>query len=816
MMAKLRSQAPIEISSSPEPELNSKHRRAQRTKPSANVPVIELTDSDSDDGALSARVLPELSINAIAGPSARSVPTTQLQPKVGGASSIENISTPQRNVKAASRHAPLFLPSDEENTPPQKSKRAPSPTPLMAVVGSHSPARINVDLEVQENVPAPAARDSTQPEELELEQAPEPDPQSSAMARILEIIPDIEPDYLLALVAKYMLEHPEQGLDIVVETILHTLFDDAKYPKIDRMGKGKRKQTDAEADEAQATGSPAKKSKIDYADKNRPFKGGVHYADLALEQLQTAFPFIPKAYLRGVFMRNEGLYAPTHLFLLEQDKTHQRQREAKEKVTLPYNRRVTPFRPKGKGVEKADDELEAECKWLADHLTGQGDDGTATSIDDAANDADDEDCVNGIECGCCFSKCPFDKMVQCPETHLFCAPCMTSYASTLLGTHDPNIKCMDQSGCTVLIPASELKRFLPEKLMALWERVKQRKEVEAAGLEGLEECPFCEWGCVIENPDEKLLRCGNMEGCGAVSCRGCKKLDHLPKSCKEMEEDKHLDGRHAVEEAMTQALMRNCPKCQKSFIKESGCNKMTCPNCQTLSCYVCRQVIKGYDHFNPLQAGQAGRSNDPNAGKCLLWDSVEHRHVQEVVNAAAERALEEYKRTNPDVEDKDIKVDLPVAPPDPHATHRQQMQRNAQAALDRAVADHERLRAMEEPHRVLMRDREADIRLLNETSMRMPQLAYDYADRARELSAALGHDQARWYQMRLELQQAQVRVGQARAQVAAYQAQAAIAPAWNYNLNVNMYANLPPPPPPVLPRVPAVPRRARPRAKRRR
>src|SRR5882757_9237955 len=25
---------------------------------------------------------------------------------------------------------------------------------------------------------------------------------------------------------------------------------------------------------------------------------------------------------------------------------------------------------------------------------------------------------------------------------------------------------------------------------------------------------------------------------------------------------------------------------------------MSCPNCHTLSCYICRQVIQGYDHFN--------------------------------------------------------------------------------------------------------------------------------------------------------------------------------------------------------------------------
>lgn len=28
------------------------------------------------------------------------------------------------------------------------------------------------------------------------------------------------------------------------------------------------------------------------------------------------------------------------------------------------------------------------------------------------------------------------------------------------------------------------------------------------------------------------------------------------------------------------------------------CNKMTCPNCHTVSCYICRKVIHGYEHFS--------------------------------------------------------------------------------------------------------------------------------------------------------------------------------------------------------------------------
>ncbi len=113
--------------------------------------------------------------------------------------------------------------------------------------------------------------------------------------------------------------------------------------------------------------------------------------------------------------------------------------------------------------------------------------------------------------------------MQCPEAHLFCTTCMMSYAETKLGEHDATIVCMDQSGCKLPFPDSELRRFLSPKLLELYERVKQRKEIEAAGLEGLEECPFCEYKVVIENDNERLFRCEN-DACGAVTCRQCKKL----------------------------------------------------------------------------------------------------------------------------------------------------------------------------------------------------------------------------------------------------------------------------------------------------
>lgn len=111
--------------------------------------------------------------------------------------------------------------------------------------------------------------------------------------------------------------------------------------------------------------------------------------------------------------------------------------------------------------------------------------------------------------------------MQCPDAHLFCKTCMSSYASNLLGEHNHNIVCMDRSGCDLVFPQSQLDRFLTPTLLDLYNRVKELKEIEAACLENLEGCPFCDYKCIIEDEKGTLFQC---ENCSAVSCRECKEL----------------------------------------------------------------------------------------------------------------------------------------------------------------------------------------------------------------------------------------------------------------------------------------------------
>lgn len=87
--------------------------------------------------------------------------------------------------------------------------------------------------------------------------------------------------------------------------------------------------------------------------------------------------------------------------------------------------------------------------------------------------------------------------------------------------------------------------------------------------------------------------------CGMASCLSCFKAWQDPHICHE---SATLSLRKTIEAARTAALKRTCPRCGLSFVKESGCNKMTCV-CGYVMCYICRQGLgqgegnQGYEHF---------------------------------------------------------------------------------------------------------------------------------------------------------------------------------------------------------------------------
>ena len=100
-------------------------------------------------------------------------------------------------------------------------------------------------------------------------------------------------------------------------------------------------------------------------------------------------------------------------------------------------------------------------------------------------------------------------------------------------------------------------------------------------------------GYQAELPEMEMIFCCPVGTCKFESCRKCGEEPHIPLRCEEVEKKHETKGRLKVEEAILNAKIRTCPwkACGKKFIKESGCNKMTC-SCGALICYICRKEIK--------------------------------------------------------------------------------------------------------------------------------------------------------------------------------------------------------------------------------
>lgn len=128
--------------------------------------------------------------------------------------------------------------------------------------------------------------------------------------------------------------------------------------------------------------------------------------------------------------------------------------------------------------------------------------------------------------------------------------------------------------------------------------------------------------------------------CSQPSCLTCHKIWTDPHICHE---SAVLSLRTTIESARTAALKRTCPRCSLGFIKESGCNKLTCV-CGYTMCYICRQDLgkgdggEGYRHFCQHFRPLGGKCSE--CDKCDLYRSEDEDRI---VKAAGEDAEREWR-----------------------------------------------------------------------------------------------------------------------------------------------------------------------------
>jgi hypothetical protein len=123
--------------------------------------------------------------------------------------------------------------------------------------------------------------------------------------------------------------------------------------------------------------------------------------------------------------------------------------------------------------------------------------------------------------------------------------------------------------------------------------------------------------------------------CARPSCISCSKAWTDIHICHE---SSLLALRTQVELAMSLAIKRTCPRCNTSFVKSSGCNKLTCV-CGYQMCYVCRKDIgngEGYRHFCEHFRPNGGRGCS-ECNKCDLYRCEDDEVVVRKAKEEAER-----------------------------------------------------------------------------------------------------------------------------------------------------------------------------------
>ncbi|GAA5884404.1 hypothetical protein JCM6882_005235 [Rhodosporidiobolus microsporus] len=231
-----------------------------------------------------------------------------------------------------------------------------------------------------------------------------------------------------------------------------------------------------------------------------------------------------------------------------------------------------------------------------------------------------------VECQSCFDKVKSSVAARCKNGHAFCEGCTLTAAENALGMKRGVVDCFAMnSGCTETIATGDLKRLLPRKLIRKLEVVETENELDAAGLDGLYKCPFCPFAAIIDDR-ETVFTC-KRTGCKKVSCRLCGKEDHGARPCNGTKLD-GLAGQHAVEEAMSAAVIRKCVQCKLPYIKTDGCNKITCFACGTRQCYICEKRVSAAWHWSE-------DANWRRSGKCPANDDTDSRAYAEAESAKA-------------------------------------------------------------------------------------------------------------------------------------------------------------------------------------
>jgi E3 ubiquitin-protein ligase RNF216 len=183
--------------------------------------------------------------------------------------------------------------------------------------------------------------------------------------------------------------------------------------------------------------------------------------------------------------------------------------------------RIGRGRPSIRTLASAD-VIASNCGWapLVDELKAAREKVQAMRASRAAEDAKKHAEAENLEkakargatteCSACFDDLPINRQIHCDgETaHFTCYECAENYIKSEVGESRCRVLCT--AGCGAPFPPNQLNLLSNKELLEKLAELEQEKAIRDAGLEDLEECPFCDYKAVLPPIEEDFeFRCAN-------------------------------------------------------------------------------------------------------------------------------------------------------------------------------------------------------------------------------------------------------------------------------------------------------------------
>ncbi len=244
------------------------------------------------------------------------------------------------------------------------------------------------------------------------------------------------------------------------------------------------------------------------------------------------------------------------------------------------------------------------------------------------------------KCIVCFEKLDNpDNIINCSNlehNHQVCIDCLNGHILSMLNDGIASTECMFDKAdkCGGCYKESDFKKCLVnEDIYSKWTETSICCEIIklASICDNYLICPLCcKWGCIFDAPPGVgnrhafYIPCGK---CGEQWCTLCKRKSHGNQSCYELHftDNENQDARtktidKLLQDITTRVLTHCCTICGCTYIKEEGCNLMTCPKCNGMSCYICG--MKLYMKNNTKYWHFTGHDLSDRNANCPLWNNT--------------------------------------------------------------------------------------------------------------------------------------------------------------------------------------------------